>query len=227
MGRPSKSLLSRDKIARTALTLLDRDGAEGLTMRSLAKQLNVQAPSLYHHIRGQDEIIDLVHALVDSEIDTEVLRDPDWQSALRKFTRSYRAAFLTHPNAVALVTRRRIRVPSVLRLYDELSAMLLKAGLAPSRTMHYIGLIDSIVLGSTVDDLDRGFAEQADDYAEDYPSLATSLNATRRDRVNEETFELALALVLDALAAELATSPECADAHGPAWHRTTPPSPGR
>ena len=91
MGRPPRPLLSRDSIARTALDLLDRDGQEGLTMRNLARERKVQAPSLYHHVTGQDEIIDLVHELVDSEIDTAVLADPDWRYALQTFARSYRA----------------------------------------------------------------------------------------------------------------------------------------
>ena len=69
MGRPARALLTRDQIAVTALQLLDEEGPTGLGMRRLARRMGVKAPSLYHHVAGQDEIIDLVHELVDNEID--------------------------------------------------------------------------------------------------------------------------------------------------------------
>jgi AcrR family transcriptional regulator len=203
MGRPAKPLLSRDRIARTALDLLDREGQAGLTMRNLAREHNVQAPSLYHHVTGQDDIFDLLHELVDSEIDTAALNDPDWRRGLQAYARSYRAAYLRHPHAVALVTRRLIRVPSVLKLYDDLAAALLRAGLPPARVMGYIAMIDYIVLGSTVDDFARGFAAQAETYAEEYPSLAWALGETDREAVNDDAFETSLRLILTELGAEL------------------------
>jgi len=203
MGRPRKPLLSRDSIARTALDLLDRDGQAGLTMRHLARELKVQAPSLYHHVTGQDEIIDLVHELVDSEIDTAVLNDPDWRHALQAFARSYRAAYLRHPHAVALVTRRLILVPSVLKFYDDLATALFRTGLPPARVMSYIAMIDYIVLGSTVDDFTRGFADQPGTYAETYPALARALDQSDRDAINDDAFETCLRLVLTELGTEL------------------------
>ena len=203
MPRPPKPLLSRDRIARTALDLLDRDGQAGLTMRNLAREHNVQAPSLYHHVTGQDEIIDLVHELVDSEIDTAALNDPDWRRGLQAYARSYRAAYLRHPHAVALVTRRLIRVPSVLKLFDDLAAALLRAGLPPARVMSYIAMIDYIVLGSTVDNFSRGFAAQPGTYADTYPSLARALGGTDRDAVNDDAFETCLGVILTELGTEL------------------------
>jgi AcrR family transcriptional regulator len=203
MGRPRRPLLSRDSIARTALDLLDREGQAGLTMRHLARELTVQAPSLYHHVTGQDEIIDLVHELVDSEIDTAVLTNQDWRYALQVFARSYRAAYLRHPHAVALVTRRLILTPSVLKFYDDLAAALFRTGLPPARVMSYVAMIDYIVLGSTVDDFTHGFADQPAAYAEPYPSLAAALDAADRDAINDDAFETCLRLVLAQLGAEL------------------------
>ena len=46
--RPAK--LSRDAIVNAALTFLDRDGWDALTINALATQLGTKGPSLYNHV---------------------------------------------------------------------------------------------------------------------------------------------------------------------------------
>lgn len=203
MGRPPRALLTREQIAATALELLDQEGPSGLGMRRLARRMGVQAPSLYHHVSGQEEIIDLVHELVDNEIDISTLVDPDWRRGLNLFARSYRRAFLRHPHAVALVTRRTIHADNVLALYDSVAALLLRAGMPAPQTLPTLAAIDFIVLGSTVDDFDAGFGDFGEDLRRDYPHLAGALDATDRETVNDRAFEAALELLLDDIAARL------------------------
>ena len=50
MGRRSDLVLTRESIARTALAILDEEGAAALTVRRLAGRLGVQSPSLYNHV---------------------------------------------------------------------------------------------------------------------------------------------------------------------------------
>ncbi|MFC0626441.1 TetR/AcrR family transcriptional regulator [Kribbella deserti] len=47
-------------IVEAALAVIRQRGVNGLTMRSVAEQLKVRAPSLYHHVRNKDELLDLV-----------------------------------------------------------------------------------------------------------------------------------------------------------------------
>ena len=47
--RPAK--LSRDAIVNAALTFLDREGWDALTINALATQLGTKGPSLYNHVR--------------------------------------------------------------------------------------------------------------------------------------------------------------------------------
>src|SRR4051794_38460724 len=46
----------RTAIVSTALALLERHGPDGVTMRAIADQLGIQAPSLYKHIPGKDAL---------------------------------------------------------------------------------------------------------------------------------------------------------------------------
>lgn len=50
--------LSPERVARTALALLDEVGLEGLSLRCIAKQLNVQAPALYWYFKNKQALLD-------------------------------------------------------------------------------------------------------------------------------------------------------------------------
>jgi AcrR family transcriptional regulator len=56
-ARPSRSTkLSRDVIVNAALTFLDREGWDALTINALAAQLGTKGPSLYNHVSSLDDL---------------------------------------------------------------------------------------------------------------------------------------------------------------------------
>jgi AcrR family transcriptional regulator len=58
--------LDRGRVADTALKLLNEVGLEGLTLRAIAKELDVKAPALYWHFKDKQALLD--------EMATEMLR---------------------------------------------------------------------------------------------------------------------------------------------------------
>jgi len=192
-----RPLLTRESIAQAALGGLDAEGLDGLAMRSIARRLGVKAPSLYNHVESQDEIITLVHDLVDSEIDLTTLDDPDWRRGLASFARSYRAAFLRHPDAVPIVVRRPLVAQNAVGTYGAAAAALVRAGVPIDQVMAVLALLDFIVLGSAVDTFIDGFAVDPADYDEDYPELGAAIRSTDRSSVDQVVFEHALDLLLD------------------------------
>lgn len=212
MGRPSRRLLTREQIAVTALELLDEEGPAGLGMRPLAARLGVSAPSLYHHVEGVDEVVEMVHDLVDAEIDLDALDDPEWRRGVETFARSYRRAFLDHPHVLTLVARRLLLAANALRVYDRLAAALVRAGVPRRDAMRVMAELDYVVLGSTVDNFVAGFSPEDGAYAEDYPHLASVLAVVDRDTVNDAAFERALRLLLDDVAALVARRPSATGA---------------
>ncbi|UNB54853.1 TetR/AcrR family transcriptional regulator C-terminal domain-containing protein [Mycolicibacterium sp. YH-1] len=59
--------LTRDVIARTGLDLLVDHGLDGLSMRTLASALGVQAPTLYWHVRNKRELLDAMADVIAAE----------------------------------------------------------------------------------------------------------------------------------------------------------------
>lgn len=57
---PHPPRISSDAIVAAARPLLEEHGVEGLSMRELARRLDVRAPSLYFHVEGRDDLIRLL-----------------------------------------------------------------------------------------------------------------------------------------------------------------------
>ncbi|MEU7742350.1 WHG domain-containing protein [Nonomuraea sp. NPDC049158] len=89
--------LTLEEIHTTALRMVDEVGVEGLSMRKLAAELDVNPMSLYHHVDNK-------MALLTQICDTNVQRldlPPDeslpWQERLRILARAYRRLTTDHP----------------------------------------------------------------------------------------------------------------------------------
>ena len=58
MGRPPVALLSTDRIASAAMDLVNTTG--GFTIPELARRLKVSPSSLYNHVSGREQIVELL-----------------------------------------------------------------------------------------------------------------------------------------------------------------------
>ncbi len=78
------------------MRLADREGIDGLTMRSLAADLGFEVMSLYNHVRTKDDLLDGMLDLVVGEVDLPG-EDAPWRSALRRSVLSAREMLSAHP----------------------------------------------------------------------------------------------------------------------------------
>ncbi len=72
--------MNRDTLAATALELIQEDGLDALTMRTLADRSGVKAASLYWHVRDREELLELVADALLARVSTPV-RGRDWREA--------------------------------------------------------------------------------------------------------------------------------------------------
>jgi AcrR family transcriptional regulator len=198
-GRPSKPILSRRGIAERALALVDAEGLEALTTRRLARELGVEGPSLYNHVRGRDDLIDAITELIAEDIDFEPLEGGEPARSLRGFARSYRAAFAAHPNIIGTIVQRPVNTALALAAYDRLYAALTGWGWEPLEAGRLMAAIDFVVLGSAIEPFRGGFVRPPEHYAAEHPHLAAGLRAAAGHDIDRDGFELAL----DALLAQV------------------------
>jgi AcrR family transcriptional regulator len=96
-----------EEVVAAARLVLERDGAAGLTMRSVADELGIRAPSLYKHVAGKGAIeamlIEAALREMGESLHTAVRR-PGRTGAVASLLRAYRRHALTHPNLYRLAT---------------------------------------------------------------------------------------------------------------------------
>jgi AcrR family transcriptional regulator len=97
-----------------ALELIDRDGAEGLSMRRLARALNRDPVVLSRHAPNNAAMLDGVAEIMLAQLAVDPA-DPDWTAQLRAIARDYRRLALAHPHVVPLLVARPLATPLALR----------------------------------------------------------------------------------------------------------------
>lgn len=118
-GRPSKPLITRKAAAQTALAVIDRDGLDGLSLQSVAREMGVSAPSLYHHFKDKEELLTVAARAMLEEINHERERwSDDWETRTIELSLATRRVALRHPNAAPLALRffpRKLMLPAYER----------------------------------------------------------------------------------------------------------------
>lgn len=147
--RAKRQALDRERIIEVALGIIDREGIDGLSMRRIAEELDTGAASLYAHVSGKEELLDLVFDRVIGEIQ---LPEPDpsrWQEQLKEWAREGRRAMKAHRD-IARVSLGRIPTGvNVLRTTEWLLELLTSAEL-PQKVVAYAGDVGALLVGAYV-----------------------------------------------------------------------------
>lgn len=100
--------LSRDSIVNAALTFLDREGWDALTINALATQLGTKGPSLYNHVHSLDDLRRTVRMRVVGDIIdmlNNVGQGRTRDDAVMAMASSYRSYAHHHPGRYSAFTR--------------------------------------------------------------------------------------------------------------------------
>ena len=149
------SKVTRELVLATALEIIDRDGADALSMRRLGAALERDPMVLYRHAPGKTALLDGVVETVLAQLSVDPA-DPDWTAQLRAVARDYRALALAHPNVVPLLVTRPLATPlalrprGTLRPLEDLLALLTRAGFSGPDALHiyraFFGFLNGHVL---------------------------------------------------------------------------------
>jgi AcrR family transcriptional regulator len=205
----TRTPLSRERVLRAAVALADDGGIEALSMRRLAKELGVEAMSLYNHVANKDEILDGIVDAVTSEIDLPS-DEADWKTAIRRSTVSARDVYVRHRWASSLAMSRQSGGPASFRHADWKLRTLREAGFSKDVIYQAFHILDAYVLGFTA--LQLSFPYKGEELAgmatsflqtlpvDEYPDLVEHImQHIDPDHAHEGGFELGLDLILDSL----------------------------
>ncbi|MFG3046673.1 TetR/AcrR family transcriptional regulator C-terminal domain-containing protein [Streptomyces sp. NPDC048241] len=94
MSTERRAPLDRRKVADTALRLLNETGLDGLTLRAIARELDVKAPALYWHFKDKQALLDEMATEMYRRMAAGAVLDPadTWQERLLAACRGLRTA---------------------------------------------------------------------------------------------------------------------------------------
>lgn len=157
----SQAPVNRDRVLERGVAVADGEGLEAVTMRRLARELGVEAASLYHYVSGKDEILDGLVDMVSAEIELPSRAD-GWQPAIRQRAHNTRAVLRRHPWAVALMASRTTPGPGTLRLLDAGIGCFREGGFSVQAAAHAISAVDSYVHGFVLQEVNLPFRNESE-----------------------------------------------------------------
>lgn len=150
--------ITREVVLATALELIDRDGADALSMRRLAHALDRDPMVLYRHAASKAALLDGVAETVLAQLHVDPA-DPDWNAELRTVARAYRALALAHPHVVPLLVTRPLATPlglrphGTLRPLEDILALLTQAGFSGPDALHIYRALFGFLHGHILNEL--------------------------------------------------------------------------
>lgn len=138
-----------DRIIATATAILDEEGAEALSMRTLAQRLESGTATLYRHFAGRADLVAQVIDAVIGEVrvDGAALRALPWQQACESMARSMFEVLQRHPHVAPLMIEHVPAGPNALAQRERGLALLLDAGFPPSLAVQAWATLGRFVLG--------------------------------------------------------------------------------
>jgi AcrR family transcriptional regulator len=156
-GRPPT--LTVDAIVAAAVELADGSGLAALSMRALAERLGAGTMSLYTHLPGKAELIDLMLDTVLSEI-ARPAPEGAWRPRLEHVARENLALYHRHPWMLELVAFRPPMGPGVIAKYEYELRALEGLGLTDVEMDSVLTLVLEFVRGAARAGLESRLVEQ-------------------------------------------------------------------
>lgn len=145
--------LSTERVLDAAVALADRDGIKQVTMRNLAHELEVEAMSLYYHVKNKEQLLDgmadtVIQEIIDVSSEVPVPTDPsEWKSAMKSRILLAREVQLRHKWAPGILeTRTEMSIPAI-GYFHGLLEIFRAGGLSYDLAHHAMHALGSRALG--------------------------------------------------------------------------------
>jgi AcrR family transcriptional regulator len=144
--------LSVERIVEAALTLVDRDGLEGLSMRRLGTDLAAGATSIYWHVPNKDALLDLIvdRLMEETAAELRVQSGTTWRSQLASYALALRTVLERHAAAAPLLGARMPIGPNGLRVMERVLGVLDAAGFSGRQRALAYGALTGYCVGQAV-----------------------------------------------------------------------------
>jgi AcrR family transcriptional regulator len=214
--RARREPLSRERIVRAALRIMDQEGLDAVTMRRIGRDLGVEAMSLYNHVQDKEDILDGICEEVLAEFRIPPVEG--WAESARLGAREFRRLLLAHPNVIRLMTDRKSAFTNAesLRAYEFALDRFRSAGLSEADSVKAFHAFGGYIFGFVMMELGLMVGGPEDEaHAQAHEQMARLLGSADLPRLREalpylidcdieEQFEFGLDLLIQGIRARIA-----------------------
>ncbi|WP_424530761.1 TetR/AcrR family transcriptional regulator C-terminal domain-containing protein [Sphaerisporangium viridialbum] len=208
--------LTRSRIVAAAVDLIEREGADAISMRRIAAELGVGVMSLYNHVPNKAALLDAVAESVLSEITFTDDPSAEWTERVRIQARAFRQIAHHYPRSTMVVVSRQLKSPAGLFPVERALATLREAGFDGEDAVEILRTFIAYIIGSllrevgvtpTFAPVHRGDVQMSEVDTALFPEVGT-LAPLLGVCDHEKTFEYGLDMLIRAVAVQLEDSRE-------------------
>lgn len=175
MPRPAQPLIRYDSAIDAALRIIDTEGLDAFSLPRLARELNVRAPSLYHHFQDKAEILRGVARAIVLETRWPAERSvPNWVEWFVRLSLDFREVVLRHRNAAPVLLQFMPR-DVLTRTYDTSTQLLAELGVPVERRILILDTMDKLTVAAAISEAVKGPDEWRQGFANADPATEPAL----------------------------------------------------
>ncbi|MEV4168331.1 TetR/AcrR family transcriptional regulator C-terminal domain-containing protein [Nonomuraea sp. NPDC049709] len=161
--------LTLEEISSVALRLIDEGGMEGLSMRKLAAELNVNPMSLYHHVASKEALIGLICATAAHHVQLPPDDGSPWQEQLRELALAYYRHVRAHQSLWTYLQNHPEAVADrQMSIWQALYRILRLAGVPESELRRTSDVLHAFVTGFVVAETRGHLPDDPDEISRDF-----------------------------------------------------------
>lgn len=140
--------LTYGRIIRTAIRLIEQEGAQAVSMRRLGGELGVAAMSLYNHVPSKDAVLDGVADEILAGLELGAAPGSDWRDRTRALAHAFRRTAHGHPRCMVVVLERSMDWTRVLAPIEHMLEVAHSAGFHGKAAVQVMRTFMSYVVGT-------------------------------------------------------------------------------
>lgn len=176
----------RQEIIDAAVAIADKDGLDGVSMRTVAERVGVTPMALYRHFSNKVALLDgMVERLVTSLRPERVTGT--WDERLTALAHAYRSLARRHPWSAQLLFSRPSVTPDAARVTEFVYAAIREAGVPEPHVGRVERLVTTFVIGYAASEVLGRFASRPVDFGAEFEADLADLKRLIKAAGNEVT----------------------------------------
>lgn len=147
--------VTRERVARAGLKLLDDVGLEALTLRVLARSLEIQAGAMYWHFENKQELLDEMASIVLGEGARHLVprrESADWETWATAFGNGLRKTLLAYRDGARMVSGTRLTNTEYMQVMERIAAKMTGSGFTVRQAVVLLSTIYNYTLSFVMEE---------------------------------------------------------------------------